>query len=271
MGLWSPTHVLGIVQTCFKSSEYMYHMCGMKILLKQHFVPVSQQVFQQVFQGTLWCTACTWWDITFICASCETPWHCPSQNTLQHVLASGVEWLPSGGHIQRITKQRSSLAAHGGIGTTHGDVYWTQESSQIHEEDRYKYMLWFTTPLPLGGYTLPLADPWALPMLGAALALLFWQMLWVAKNGQMNLDNQQCLYAHGLAALLEEHDEMEGRVSASARRTLSHQGKNGRGCWVKGDTGGEGGHHSLGSSMCQYHPYCKGNPTCERSSSARSQ
>ena len=33
----------------------------------------------------------------------------------------------------------------------------------------------------------------------------------------MNLDNRKCLYAHELATLLEEHNEIEGRVSTKAR------------------------------------------------------
>ena len=83
------------------------------------------------------------------------PWHWSLQNTSWIILAGDAEWPPSGGHFQMITKQWSSPAAHGGIGTTHGDIYWAQQNNQTQEEDRYKYMLWFTTPLPLGGYTCP--------------------------------------------------------------------------------------------------------------------
>ena len=91
--------------------------------------------------------------------------------------------------FETITKHRSGPADGGGIKTSHICVYSREGTGHREEGDEYRYTGLLTTALPLRIYTLPvaepafpLAEPCALPTLGAVLALLLWRTLRVAAH-----------------------------------------------------------------------------------------
>ena len=100
-------------------------------------------------------------------------------------------------HFETVIKQWSGPADAKGIRTSHTHVYSRRLTGHTEEGDEYMYISLFTAAkslrtyalpleepaLPLAEPTTPLADPCTLPTLGAALALLLWQMLQVAADG----------------------------------------------------------------------------------------
>ena len=93
-----------------------------------------------------------------------------------------------------------------------------------------------TAPLQLKDYALPLADPWALSVLGIVLALLLCWMLQEARDGQKEWKAKREVCSHGPAALLEEGDEIDGGLSTSARAEIPKPGEDW--VWLLGDGGG---------------------------------